>query len=216
VLTESMVGGFIYQFKCSGASTIFNSLEEVWAAGTEFSYCETIRVSGVAPSEAQKSIFTYDFDNAAYDKLLKDYYKYCTSSTLGSTDPAALSKSEYANRLIAVKLCPNNPGAAPYAQIVAGEEQAERDAASAAADDARLRAEGRRVGDGTYRVGEPVLPGTYVSEGSISNCYWELLDSAGNIIDNNFVSSALRLEVVVVSDAYSFSSNGCGTWDLQE
>jgi hypothetical protein len=195
---------------------MFYSLEEVWAAGEEFPYCETVSVSGTAPSEMQKSIFTYDFDNAGYDKLLKSYYKYCTSPTLGATDPATLIKSEYANRLIAVKLCPNNPGAAPYAQIVAGEEQAEREAATAAAEDARLRAEGRRVGDGTYRVGESVLAGTYVSEGKISNCYWELLDSAGNIIDNNFLTSALRLEVVVASNSYSFSSTGCGTWNLQE
>ena len=78
----------------------------------------------------------------------------------------------------------------------------------------RLRKQGAIVdGDGTYRVGKDIQPGTYVSHGS--DCYWARNDSAGNIIDNNFINGYTRAQVTVSSGDYSFHSSGCGTWKRQ-
>ncbi|WP_159944367.1 MULTISPECIES: hypothetical protein [unclassified Nocardiopsis] len=69
---------------------------------------------------------------------------------------------------------------------------------------------------GTFRVGEEIEPGTYVSEsgsGPFSGCYWERTAASGDIIDNQFTSSALRVEVTVSASDYSFHSSGCGTWE---
>ena len=43
-------------------------------------------------------------------------------------------------------------------------------------------------------------------------CYWERLDRAGNIIDNNFVSAGLRVEVNILASDFSFHSEDCGMW----
>jgi hypothetical protein len=71
--------------------------------------------------------------------------------------------------------------------------------------------QGRAFGDGNYRVGAGVQPGTYFVENA-SDCYWERLDSAGNIIDNNFVLDALRVEATINATDFSFHTQGCGTW----
>jgi hypothetical protein len=49
---------------------------------------------------------------------------------------------------------------------------------------------------GDYRVGTGTgmpAPGTYVAT-DVDGFYWERLDSAGNIIDNNFIAAAPRAE----------------------
>jgi len=65
---------------------------------------------------------------------------------------------------------------------------------------------------GSYQVGVGVQPGTFVPDGRMTNCYWETLGSTGSTIDNAFILSALRAEVVILSTDYSFSSRGCGGW----
>lgn len=72
-------------------------------------------------------------------------------------------------------------------------------------------------GPGTYRVGTMIEPGTYVSESDTprEGCYWERTDAAGNIIDNNFISSSFRAEVTIMAGDYSFTSERCGRWVKQ-
>jgi hypothetical protein len=66
--------------------------------------------------------------------------------------------------------------------------------------------------DGTHRVGQDVAPGTYVANHRVDGCYWERQDPTGNIIDNNFVGSALRVEVTVRASDFGFQSEDCGPW----
>lgn len=55
------------------------------------------------------------------------------------------------------------------------------------------------AGEGTFRVGTDVQPGTYTSEGG-SNCYWARLSATGDdIIDNN-LSSGPQVLTVQASD----------------
>ncbi|MEW1990040.1 hypothetical protein AB0365_15485, partial [Brevibacterium casei] len=62
-----------------------------------------------------------------------------------------------------------------------------------------------------------IQPGTYVAESEtpFENCYWERLDSSGEIIDNNFINSGFRAEVSIKSSDYSFTAEGCGEWVKQ-
>ena len=74
-----------------------------------------------------------------------------------------------------------------------------------------------RIGDtwtgvsGAHSGNETTIPGTYVVF-DVEDCYWERLDNAGNIIDNNFVSAAPRVETTIHSSDYAFNSDDCGRW----
>ncbi|PXY33537.1 hypothetical protein BAY59_10665 [Prauserella coralliicola] len=98
-------------------------------------------------------------------------------------------------------LCPGHPFADAY-----------RAAVERGRGNAELESSGRLFAGGTYRVGEEVEAGTYAVEADIENCYWERTDADGNIIDNNFVNGAKRVEVTIQATDYSFHSQGCGTW----
>lgn len=59
-------------------------------------------------------------------------------------------------------------------------------------------------------VGSDVSPGTYVTF-DVNDCYWETLDDTGEINDNNFISSAPRVEVTIRESDFAFNSRGCGS-----
>ncbi|QII03942.1 hypothetical protein BH92_28185 (plasmid) [Rhodococcoides fascians A21d2] len=74
-------------------------------------------------------------------------------------------------------------------------------------------------GNGTYVVGNgpnQIPPGTYVSAkpngALIKDAYWERTSASGDIIDNNFVSSAQQVTVTIASGDGQFTSSGMGTW----
>jgi hypothetical protein len=104
----------------------------------------------------------------------------------------------------ALMLCPDSPAAPTLLPIIADQELEESELAS-----------GVRIPSGVHRVGAEMQPGTYVAEGKLDGCYWERTDSTGEIIDNNFIGSALRAEVTVRASDYSFTSSGCGQWRRQ-
>lgn len=82
-----------------------------------------------------------------------------------------------------------------------------------------LLAEGEtvsRLGARRYLVGEgtgQVLPGSYVAF-NVSNCGWERLDEAGNILGSNFISDAARAEFTIRESDYAINIEGCGGWTL--
>jgi hypothetical protein len=57
-----------------------------------------------------------------------------------------------------------------------------------------------------------IAPGTYQSEGSVSDCYWERTGPNGKIIANNFITHASKVKVTVRKGDDSFTIEGCGTW----
>ncbi len=68
------------------------------------------------------------------------------------------------------------------------------------------------VGYGLDSNGAPLIqPGTYKT-GTVSDCYWERLDSQGNIIDNNFVSMSKSVMVTIAASDAAFNARGCGRW----
>lgn len=74
---------------------------------------------------------------------------------------------------------------------------------------------GTRVFAGTFVVGQDIQPGTYVVEQASPGCYWERTDASGEIIDNNFVTGATRVQVTIRSTDYSFTNQGCGKFVRQ-
>lgn len=95
-------------------------------------------------------------------------------------------------------------------------EVREADAAAEAAEE-EAQAASTSFADGSWRVGEDIDPGTYRAEGSDA-CYWERLSGfsgeLGEIISNDFSSGPTT--VTIAEDDAGFTSQRCGTWELQE
>lgn len=77
----------------------------------------------------------------------------------------------------------------------------------------------RWFGDGTYVVtskkvdGEQTIPpGTYRAEGKMDGCYWERTSEAGDIIDNNFATSARKITVTISASDGQFTTERCEAW----
>lgn len=71
--------------------------------------------------------------------------------------------------------------------------------------------------DGTYRVGrhasaEVIAPGTYRTTDPDNDCYWERTTAGGDVIDNQFATSAQRITVTIAVSDGQFTSESCGTW----
>jgi hypothetical protein len=69
-------------------------------------------------------------------------------------------------------------------------------------------------GDGTFRVGADIPPGTYRAINTSAGCYWERLSGFSgtfeDVIANNFTTSP---DVVTISPTDTgFSSERCGIW----
>ncbi|CCF86057.1 hypothetical protein [Nitrolancea hollandica] len=73
-------------------------------------------------------------------------------------------------------------------------------------------------GDGTYRVGIDIAPGTYRNSDSSGGCYWERLNGFGGELDdinaNDFTTS--RTIVTIKPTDVGFKSNRCGRWSLAQ
>lgn len=68
-------------------------------------------------------------------------------------------------------------------------------------------------GEGTFRVGNEIRPGTYKAPGG-DGCYWERLSGFSGDFDDIIVNGGFQKNVVVEiqpSDA-GFSSSNCGQW----
>ncbi|MFE5715131.1 hypothetical protein ACFQ7J_30455 [Streptomyces sp. NPDC056501] len=77
----------------------------------------------------------------------------------------------------------------------------------------------RWFGNGTYVVSskavegeETISPGTYRAEGKMENCYWERPSESGEIIDNNFATSARRITMTIRASDGQFTSEECAAW----
>ncbi|WP_258905441.1 hypothetical protein [Actinokineospora sp. UTMC 2448] len=171
----------------------------IWEQG--WSDCSASRNEAPLGAAEQKALKTAGYDqpedlDLLYERCvaLSEDYEY--SSSYDSFTP-----EEMAEISGALLLCPNHPAAK---QVTAAIKKSK--------EDADLRAAKRLFGSGVYRVGEEVAPGTYAIEGDTANCYWERQDRNGEIIDNNFIGSAKRVQVTIRGSDYAFSSDGCGEW----
>ncbi|MEH0844952.1 hypothetical protein V6U81_21445 [Micromonospora sp. CPCC 205711] len=151
-------------------------------------------------TKAEKTAFKtskYDEDDIA------TLYEMCAGADPDDTYAEAgfaASPTQIPEINAALVLCPKHPQAAKWRQAVKRGQA-----------DADLTAQGRLFGEGTFRVGKEIKPGTYVTT-DVDGCYWERQNSSGGIIDNYFTNGARRVQVTIRSSDYAFSSKRCGEW----
>lgn len=217
--TVEAPSGIAYDLKCydeSGEPTSYADFREAWSVPN--SSCGADYAGG-QPSDVEiAAATTYaahfdDFDPIDYVEFL---YGPC-AETAGNYVNGPLSERDIKLVKGALLVCPDHPQRAKMeANIKAG-------LAKLAADDKALQAEikaqdakeaeraaGKYVDDGKYLVGKDVKPGTWQSQGAkVEDCYWEVSDAQGNIIQNNFISVAPQFTITVPATAAGFTVSRC-------
>ena len=162
-------------------------------------YCESYGPRLTPVSDIEQAFWDADRKPSKYTIPIP--YEQCVEhGTKWTTKEWPVGDGQIKEAQRALMLCPRHPDAAAIRSRISdlGALDAERK-------------QGTAFSDGNFRVGSRIKPGTYYTE-NVENCYWERLNSAGEIIDNNFVSNGLRVEVSIASSDFSFHSEGCGMW----
>lgn len=179
------------------AERSFTSLAAAWAAGQPWETCEAFVVEGDTYTDVQRAAVAA----AGYESMdsLDILYGLCaaTGGFYVTTGPVSENQAKEAAGMLT--LCPDFPGAGTILAASAAAQQA-----------AAERAAGIRIGGGVFDVGTDVQPGRYQSTGPVENCYWERLDAAGEVIDNNFVTATSQVQVTVDAGDFSLHLDGCG------
>jgi hypothetical protein len=149
-----------------------------------------------------------DPNSPASASSLETMHKLCKEPRLGYTSKdVPWSESQRKGVEANLILCPDHPDRAEVEAEMKGGDETDAE-----------KSQGLTIEPGTHKVGDQITPGTFVTESKndkpFQKCYWERLDSAGNIIDNNFITSAFRAEVTIDPSDYSFNSTGCGQWTM--
>lgn len=190
--------GVRYELTCD--DTTYTDFRDAWgdASSVDLSDCEGELTRGGTLSDVETEAVTA----AEYDEPedIVHLYELC-AEVVGyyAEKGQELSDSQVVEARGMLTLCPG----APQAKRV----QSNIDRVAALADE---RSAGVRFGEGSYRVGKEVKPGTYYIPKADKGCYWQRLDKRGEILDNNFVSAATRVEVTIRKTDYTFASEGCG------
>jgi len=131
-------------------------------------------------------------------------YGICAGPDFAQEAAGTLSGDSDEELAAALTICPDHPRAGAFRATMAAAKKLVADEAA-----------GIVFSDGVRTVGKDIQPGVYVSIGNLSDCYWERLDSSGEILDNNFIMGAPRAQVTVRSSDFAFNSTGCGQWKRQ-
>jgi hypothetical protein len=175
------------------------SYENAWQ-GKHESCDGTANGGSVSEAELAALKKAYGADTTDYDSIAT-LYAICAQNSPDAYADMPWSEAQVEEMNGALMLCPQHPQ-------VAGIRKSMKAAKALDAE----RANGTRFSDGQYRVGKEVKAGRYESTDVSDGCYWERQDRNGNIIDNNFVGSASRVEVLIRSSDYGFETNDCGEW----
>lgn len=175
----------------------YASVEEAWADGRPWNSCEAFVMSGEAYTDIQRAAVAA----AGYQNIssLDTLYGLCAEVAGPYVTRGIVSDAQAQEVSGMLTLCPNFPAAAPLLAASAAAQQA-----------AAERIAGTRVGGGVFDIGTGIQPGLYQSTGSVENCYWERLDAAGEVIDNNFVGAANQVQITVEPSDFSLHIAGCG------
>lgn len=160
------------------------------------SYCTTILTgSKPSPSEEQAMKLAYPGGSKDYDQDLKVLYEKCVDRS----DIRIAMDSARARILEgAAALCPDHRAVAAFYD--AAEKGYGLDGTTTK----------KFIFNASHLVGSEALPGVWETYRSkVSQCYWEISDAAGNIIDNSLITVAPRFTVTVPVDAAGFTAKGC-------
>lgn len=197
---SATLAGASYAFTCKSDaeySLKFSSYKEAWASGKALDLC-TVTLSRGVPSAMEKELAVAAYGNEAKHESPVYLHSIC-AVTAGHYVDSPLSDAQAREARAAMKLCPDHP---KRAQIEANATEGEAQSAD--------QAEGRMVGPGKYLVGTDVQPGTWQSQGAkVEDCYWEISDASGNILQNNFISVAPQFTIRIPATAAGFTASGC-------
>lgn len=189
--------GLTYSLSCtinSAGRVEITNYKSAWSQ--PFDLCTVSTVRGT-PSPAEKAAAAYE-DGSDPDSA-KYLYALC-ATTAGHYFSGAVSGVQAKEIAGALTLCPEHPKRAQLEANAAAGQSLESD-----------RANGKLVYTGSYLVGKDVQPGTWQSQGEkVENCYWEISDAQGNIIDNNFISVAPQFSIHIPPTAAGFTVRDCG------
>lgn len=176
-------------------SATYSDVHDAWAAGVAFSGCEaTLSSSGVYSTDELAAV-TVAYPDEPLPEKVKYLWGSCAETAGFYQTNGPINEKQSIEAAGSLMLCPDHPSATIMAN--GSIEQQERN-------------NGTRFGSGVFEVNTRIQPGIYRTTGDVQNCYWERLDSAGEIIDNNFVSAATQAEVTVQASDFSVHFSGCG------
>lgn len=186
--------------------------QDAWArakeAGTTVVNCDTEFNGGDLTDVEQKALVkAYGKDSS--EKSIKSLYSVCTKLA-GNPIDEVKSGPQAAELSGAIMVCPDHPKIETMKATAATGETliAEEKARAEAVENGTFIASR----DTPYRVGSEIQPGTYRTTGQFEDCYWEISDAAGNIMDNNFATFATDITVTIPPTAAGFTTNRCGGW----
>ena len=189
----------------------FYTLQDAWAFGP-FEHCKALTMDSDTdePDVSEPSEFQLKALKVAYktdhsrDKLNR-LYGIC-AQTSGVPIDSVVGEAETAELEGALMLCPHHPKAATIEASIT----ALKDVRAQLAEIDKAKAEGHMVSEGSYLVGPEVQPGTWQSAGEkVENCYWEISDAQGEIIDNNYIRIAPQFTIEIPASASGFTVSGC-------
>lgn len=210
--TEPAATGITYNLWCyGGSSSDYITMEQAWAEPSDDCGAKYL---GGEPSPVELAALSVS--ERPEVETLETLYALCAETTGHyfthelTSDNAKIFKG-------ALMLCPDHPKYAHLtSKIKAGlAREASEDAEYAALKKEKAardadRAAGKYVDDGKYLVGKDVKPGTWQSQGAkVEDCYWEVSDAQGNIIQNNFISVAPQFTITVPATAAGFTVSRC-------
>lgn len=178
----------------------FSDYKDAWTK--PFDRCEVKQIGGKPSMTEANAIKTAGYDEAEQVKYL---YALC-AETAGHYETDKISEGQAGELKAALILCPEHPNSDERMKNMTAVAAAKVEAAAMEVD----RSNGKLVSTGKYLIGTEVVPGTWQSQGvKVEDCYWEIADAQGNILDNNFISVAPQFTIYVPADASGFTVSGC-------
>lgn len=185
-----------FSFACNNYSedATFTSLAAAWKYDGDVYECSAETI-GFAPTPAMSAAAAAYLKLGSYSEgesqseALDEMLGICAAKDIGAEE---LLSDRYKPMVpFTLKVCP----AAPHAKLM------------------KLVAAGDVFIDGTYEVGVDVKPGTYRTEGKMTDCYWERSTKGGDTIANDFVSNApAGVTVRIRTSDGGFKADNCGMW----
>lgn len=182
----------------------YATMQEVWALPVAPACNYNKQYPGTL-SEQQTNALQTAYGPEYKAESLKYLYGVC-ARTSGIPIEEVRSGAQATELAGAYILCPDHPKAAAIeATITSGQTLVVEEEANKTAI-----AEGRQFGSGKYLIGVDLQPGQWQTVGEkVSDCYWEISDAQGNIIENNFISVAPQFTITVPEWAAGFTIQGC-------
>ncbi|MCC9173241.1 hypothetical protein [Arthrobacter sp. zg-Y179] len=170
-----------------------STVQEVWA--NRMAECYVTMQGEILPAATATAVELAFPEDPSPEKATQLY------NACAETSETFLAGFERARLLEgALMLCPDHPQRKAIEKAIASGYQGE----------ATRTKSGDFVGAGSYLVGTEIHPGTWQSFGTqVEDCYWEISDAQGNIIENNFISIAPRFEIQIPATAAGFTATNC-------